>query len=67
MSKCIYCGKELGTGDFDGVCQSCRELRVNELRPILKSSSQVNIETKLDRVIKLLEEIRYSIRKKNQK
>jgi len=33
----------------------------------LKSSSQVNIETKLDRVIKLLEEIRYSIRKKNQK
>ena len=30
--NCMYCGRPLTTGDFNGVCQECREMGRGELK-----------------------------------
>lgn len=33
MSKCMFCGCELTTGDFEGVCNQCRNVGFDILSP----------------------------------
>lgn len=33
MNKCIYCGSELTTGDYNGVCSICRNAGFDVWRP----------------------------------
>jgi hypothetical protein len=43
--RCVTCGKELGTGDINGICQSCRNQGIHEFNatPI---PSKITFETK---------------------
>ncbi len=39
--RCIHCNRELLTGDFDGVCNVCKERVRNQKEPINYEDKQV--------------------------